>query len=68
MSPTRHVPTVMDDPRDDLSEPDRALIEDVEKYGFHYITVGQSASGPIETAASRGRKERPRLFALRSQT
>jgi hypothetical protein len=42
MNSKPHIPSVLDDPRDDLSESDRALVEDVERYGFHYITVGQS--------------------------
>jgi hypothetical protein len=48
MNPRPHIPSVLDDPRDDLSESDRALAEDLEKYGFHYITVGQSAADAEE--------------------
>ena len=41
-------PTVLDDPRDDLSENDREVVEDVEQYGFYWISVGQSEEDAVD--------------------
>jgi Domain of unknown function (DUF4262) len=49
VSQRRHTPTVLDDPRDGFSEDERKVIEDVEEFGFHWISVGQSEQDALDS-------------------
>jgi hypothetical protein len=42
------VPTVLDDPRVGLSEADRELVDNVEQYGFHWMSIGESAQDALD--------------------
>jgi hypothetical protein len=49
VSHPRRTPTVLDDPRDGFSDAEREVIDDVEEYGFHWISVGQSEQDNLDS-------------------
>jgi hypothetical protein len=49
VSKPRRVPTVLDDPRDGFSEAEREVINDVEEFGFHWISVGLSEQDVLDS-------------------